>query len=240
MAQGALMRLTTWIPALILVSITAANINKSFATVPFTEDFSFSASNWYDNGPTNPATFVAVGGPGGGSYASATASGFNVADDQPVVVFRGQDELNSSSHAFEGNWLTSGINHFSAFVKHDGPISLPFFVRFATPSNFPGTAAEDGTLVPPNTWTQLSYDIVPSNIDVSLFPEGPPSFFNSTFSNLGHIQIGYSVPAGFGADANSYAFGVDKISISSVPEPASYLVALGGLATGLLWRRRAS
>jgi MYXO-CTERM domain-containing protein len=204
--------------------------------VPFTEDFASTSSNWYDSGPTNPAAFVASGGPDGGSYASVTASGFGVADNDPVVVFRGQDELNSSGHAFEGNWISSGINLFSAYVRHDAPISLPYFVRFATPSNFPGTAAEDGTLVPPNTWTQLSYAITPSNINVILFPEGPPSFYNSTFSNVGHIQIGYSVPTGFGANANSYTFGVDKISI--LPEPASWLLGLVGVAAGSFRRRR--
>ena len=83
----------------------------------------------------------------------------------------------------------------------------------------------------------MSFDIVPASINVSLFPEGPPSFFGRTFSNIGHIQIGYTVPAGFGADPNTYTFGLDQPSISEVPEPTGWLLAIGFAATGLGWRR---
>jgi len=209
---------------------------QAIATVPFIESFTSSASNWADGPGTNFVGFVASGGPDGSSYVSTSATAFNLADDAAVVLFRGQDEFNSSAHAFEGNWITSGINKFSVYVRHDAPVSLQYFVRFATPSNFPGTAAEKTTSVNPNVWTQLTFDIVPSNINVELFPEGPPSFYNSTFSNVGHIQVGYSVPVGFGANSNSYTFGMDQVSID-VPEPASWLLVIGA-AAGTIWRRR--
>jgi hypothetical protein len=225
------------IPALIVPLAVQTLSHHVFATSPFTEDFASSASNWADGSGANLANYVASGGPDGSSYASSTATGLNAADGVRMVVFRGQDEFNSSSHAFEGNWLATGINHFRAYVRHNAPVSLPFFVRFATPSNSPGTGAEDGSLVPPNTWTQMSFDILPASINVTLFPEGPPSVFGGTFSNIGHIQIGYTVPAGFGADPNTYTFGLDQLSISAVPEPAGWLLAIGCLATGVVRRR---
>lgn len=228
-----------------LMAVFAHSITKqAAATVPFTENFTGSVSNWTDGSGANLATFLPSGGPDGSSHASSNATAFNVADNAAVVLFRGQDEFNSSGHAFEGDWLGTGINHFSAYVRHNAPVSLDFFIRFATPSNFPGTAADRGILIPPNTWTQLSYDILASNINSPsnpggyLFPEGPSSFFNSTFSNVGHIQIGYSVPAGFGADPNSYTFGLDQPSI--VPEPASWFLMIGFVATALLRRRCAA
>jgi hypothetical protein len=221
----------------VIVVIVCSQPLPANATVPFTEDFVSSVANWADGPGTNLANYVASGGPDGSSYASSTATGLNAADGVRMVVFRGQDEFNSSNHAFEGNWLATGINRFSASVWHNAPVSLPFFVRFATPSNFPGTGAEDGSLVPPNTWIQMSFDIVPASINVTLFPEGPPSFFGGTFSNVGHIQIGYTVPAGFGADPNTYTFGLDQPSISAVPEPAGWLLAISCLATGVVRRR---
>jgi hypothetical protein len=219
----------------ILAIMAAAFCHPARATVPFTEDFASGVSNWGDGSGVSLATFVANGGPDGSAFASSTATAFNFADDNPVVVFRGQHAFNSSSHAFEGDWLGSGINQFSAYVWHDAPVALDFFVRFATASNFPGTAADDGTQVSPHTWTKLSYDISPSN--PFLFPEGPPSFFDATFTSVGNIQIGFSVPVGFGADSNTYTFGLDQPSIASVPEPASWLLAIS-FATGLFLRHR--
>ena len=84
----------------------------AIATVPFTEDFVSSVANWADGSGANLATYVASGGPDGSSFASSTATGFNAADGLRMVVFRGQDEFNSSGHAFEGDWLGSGINRF--------------------------------------------------------------------------------------------------------------------------------
>ena len=185
--------------SLALLAAVAGTLSQSaFATVPYTENFTSDAANWRDGAGAAAATWVASGGPDGSSYITSTASAFFLEDDDPVVVFRGQDGFNSSADAFVGNWITSGINQFSTWVRHDAPVSLDFFVRFATPGNFPGTAADKGVLIAPNTWTKLSYEIAPSHINEYLFPEGPPSFYNSTFSNVGNIQVGYSVPAGFG------------------------------------------
>jgi hypothetical protein len=226
--------------SLALLAIAAGTFaSPTFAvTVPFTENFTSDAANWRD-GAGAAATWVASGGPDGSSYITSTASAFFLDDNDPVVLFRGQVGFNSSGDAFVGNWISTGVNQFSVWVRHNAPVSLDFFVRFATSGNFPGTAADKGALIAPNTWTKLSYEISPSHINEYLFPEGPPSFYNSTFSSLGNIQIGYSVPAGFGLDTNSYTFALDQPSIPT-PEPGSMFLAMSFAAIAFMRRRRAA
>ena len=224
--------------SLALLAVVAGTISQSaFAIVPYTENFTTDAANWRDGAGAAAATWVASGGPDGSSYIASTASAFFLDEGDPVVVFRGQDGFNSSADAFVGNWLGSGLNQFSTWVRHDAPVALDFFVRFATPGNFPGTAADKSALIAPNTWTKLSYEIAPAHINEYLFPEGPPSFFGSTFSNVGNIQVGYSVPAGFGLINSSFNYALDQPSIQT-PEPASVLLAMSFAAIAFMRRRR--
>src|SRR5687767_4199334 len=73
--------------------------------VPFTENFSSDAANWYDSGATAPVDWLAAGGPDGSSHVSTT---FNFVDQTPglpfpnnaVNLFRAQDEFDSSGGAF--------------------------------------------------------------------------------------------------------------------------------------------
>ena len=71
---------------------------------------------------------------------------------------------------------------------------------------------------------------------MTLFPEGPPSFYDSVFTNLGHVQIGYEVPARYGHSAHMITFGLDKVSINT-PEPTGCVLALGFGSLGLIRRR---
>lgn len=213
------------------------------ATSPYTENFTNDAANW-KNVSNVLADYMPSGGPDGSSHISTTATAYLLPDRNPLIVFRGQDNFGSSNHAFEGNWLSSGIVEFSDYVWHNAPISLPFWVRFANPTgSFSAVGGDNFTDVPPNTWTKLTYKIAPSEINVTLFPEGPPSsglsIFNSTFSNVGRIQIGYWVPVGFGSDVNTYTFRLDQPSIA-VPEPTCGLLLASGTLIGLLYRRRSA
>ena len=115
-----------------LATVAGALSQSAFATVPYTEQFTTDAANWRDGAGAASANWVSTGGPDGSSYIASTASAFFLEDDDPVVVFRGQDAYNSSADAFVGNWITSGINQFSVWVRHDAPVSLDFFVRFAS------------------------------------------------------------------------------------------------------------
>ncbi|HEX4414900.1 MAG TPA: hypothetical protein VH107_14795 [Lacipirellulaceae bacterium] len=224
----------------VCVSLAASLINSltslAATTVPFTENFTSSVSNWADATGGALATFVPSGGPDGSSYATSTFNVSGSADDDGIIVFRAQDEFNSSNHAFEGNWLAGGINHFSAYVLNTSPVPIQFFARFSTASNFPGVAADNITIAQPNAWTLLSFDINPSAINVTLFPEGVSSLYNSVFTNVGHVQIGFDVPAGYGGMNSTLTFGLDKVAINT-PEPTTEVLALGGLGFGFFRRR---
>ncbi len=227
-----------WAVLISFVTLVGAIAPLARATAPYTENFTNDVANWANGAGNGLVTYVPSGGPDGSSYASTTASPAGSPDGNRFILFRGQDNFNSSNHAFEGNWLSSGIVEFSDYVWHNAPVSLPFWVRFANPTgSFSAVGGDNFTNVPPNTWTKLSYKIAASEINVTLFPEGPPSVFNSTFTNIGRVQIGYTVPAGFGADTNTYTFGLDQPSIA-IPEPASALLLAGGALLGLLVRRR--
>ncbi len=246
------MKLTALISGLFATVVAMLVSVSANATVPFTEDFTTTA-NWSIS--TNTAdplvapTFNSSGGPDNSSYISRTAPTLNSSGAiVRSILFRAQDEYDSnngsSNGQFEGNWIADGINRFSMFVRHSAPDPLSYFVRFATPSNSPAVSGEGFFSVQPNTWTKLSIDILTSNIKTSvadldhqLTVEGPPAFFNSTFSNVGHIQVGVSLPANSGA-AGPFVFDLDKASIGVVPEPATCLLTMAGAVFMMASRRR--
>jgi hypothetical protein len=213
---------------LFLVSAPAAS---HAATVPFTEDFTTTVSNWADNSAMNLLNHVASGGPDGGSYASASTALAGTS----MVLFRAQDEFNSSGHALEGSWVAHGVAEFSAFVRHNVPVPLNYFARFSGPGNFPGGTAVKFAPVLPGAWTQLKFIINPGNPEFVTF-EG--SSFNTVFSNVGHVQLGVNVPAALAGNATPYTFDIDKASIAGqVPEPSGLLTSvIAGI--GLMLRPR--
>jgi hypothetical protein len=196
------------------------------AVVPFTEEFTSNVANWADNTAMNLLNHVASGGPDAEAYASMNRSLMGLGGTSSVL-FRAQDEFNSSGHAFEGNWIAQGVVRFSAFVRHNAPQPLSYFARFASPANFPGGTAVKFAPVLPNTWTQLTFDIRADNPEFVTF-EG--SNFNTVFSNIGHVQLGVSAPAALNEDPTAFTFDIDKASIAEVPEPAT---ALGGIIASL-------
>jgi hypothetical protein len=206
------------------------------AVVPFTEDFTAGPSNWADNTALSLLTHVATGGPDGGTYASAGKS-FTGLGGQSVVLFRAQDEFNSSNHAFEGNWVTQGVGRFSALVRHNAPLPLSYFARFSGPGNSPGGTAVKFAPVAPNAWTQLSFDIRANNPEFVTFEN---SDFKTVFSNVGHVQLGVSAPASLTADATVFTFDIDKASIAMVvPEPTTLMAMIIAGAALFCGRRRA-
>jgi|CXWL01.1.fsa_nt_gi hypothetical protein len=195
----------------------------------FTEDFNSSSSAWRDSAGTQDLAWVSSGGAGGGAFSSTTFNFASSGANATPVLFRGQDEFNSSGGAFVGDWVAGGVDGFSAFVRHDAPTALNFFARFAGPANFPGAASVFMIPVAPNTWTQLNLALP----DAGMTFEGPFTY-SQVFSNIGHVQIGVSAQGLAGLDQTIH-FGLDQISI--VPEPAT-LMLLGGGALVVL--RRAS
>ena len=198
------------------------------AAVPFTEDFTTGAANWGDNSGVSLLTHTAAGGPDGGAYASTSKSLENLGG-QSAVLFRAQDEFNSSGHALEGNWVAQNVGQFSTYVRHNAPQPLSYFTRFSGPGNFPGGTAVKFVPVLPNTWTLLTFDIRANNPEFVTF-EG--SSFNTVFSNVGHVQVGVSVPAALNTNTTAFTFDIDKASIiQAVPEPTTFAIGfLAGLA----------
>lgn len=197
---------------------------------PFTEDFSASSANWRQSNVLDQALWSAAGGPDGGAFASAEFNFLNSAASDTPALFRAQDEVNSSGNAFVGNWITAGVTEFRAMLRHDAGVPLVFFTRFASPVNFPAAARVNFTPVPSGVWTLVSFPI-----DGALVYEGGPSNFLSVFSNVGHVQVGVSVPGALAGVDQSVTFDIDKAMIT--PEPSALaIVAVGALA--LVRRRR--
>lgn len=210
----------------IAASVVTASVASTFAaTVPYTESFGADASNWRNSAGAANATYVSAGGSDGGGFVQQAFSfgGFNVGDT-PVMV-RGQSNFGSSGNNFFGNWLTEGVTEFHAYVRHDAPVPINFFARFAR-NPAPGAVAVAFAPVLPNTWTEITIGIDPANPQFVSF-EG--SDFGFVFSDIQRLQLGVSVPAGLPSTA-SYNFDFDQISIT--PEPSSLvLLLLGAIAT---------
>jgi hypothetical protein len=210
----------------------------SALTVPFTEDFTTHVAGW-ENATNNPLSFVASGGSDGGSYASGTFNYFNFVGPfgSGPVTFRGQDEDNASGLAFVGDWIAGGVQTVSIWVRQNTTETLGYFLRIATSANFPGAVINSTTLVAPNTWTQVSFDIDPN----SPLCTGEGVTCAQALANVAHLQFGTTAPAALTGLDQVFTLDIDKITISSVPEPTTMLLLAGGLA-GLVWqsRRRAA
>ncbi len=126
------------------------------ATVPFTETFNAGSANWFDSPGTTPLAWNVFGGPDGSPFASTPFNFVNSAANDTPVLFRAQDEFASSGGAFVGDWVTGGVTVFNASVRQNSGVPLNFFVRFASPNNFPGADNVFPISVPSGTWTSLS------------------------------------------------------------------------------------
>ena len=204
--------------ALVLALAVAAPAGA--VTVPFTEDFVSNASNWL-NATSGALTFNATGGPDGGSYVSTTLGSLS---GNGTIQFRANDSANASGDAFVGNWI-GNVSVLSARVYHDAPVALSFFFRFS------GAGAMVGFVPPvqPNTWTTISIAIDPGN----LTPAG--GTYATVMSNVLNLQIGVSAPVEY--ESVPFTYGLDKVSISAVPEPMTGILLGGGLVA-MAWPSR--
>lgn len=200
------------------------------AVVPFTESFDTNDAGWLNNTSGTP-TYSATGGPGGAAFISESHNFVGNVNNDTIVLFRGNSSNNASGDAFVGDWITDGVSSFSFDLRHNFSAPVTLFARFASPAGFPGGVAVAFAPVTPNTWTNVSFDISPSNPAFVSF-EG--SNFNTVFSNIGIVQVGVFVTPGVaGVDQNA---DFDLTNVSIVPEPTSLaLIGLGGL---MMLRRR--
>lgn len=214
----------------VLMSVVICSSSFAGAVASFTEDFATNSAGWRDSAGLQDLGWSSTGSSDGGSFATTSFNFAQSASNATPVLFRAQDEFNSSNGAFAGDWVATGIDEFSAFVYHDAPNALNFFVRFSGPGNFPGAASVFMIPVQPGTWTQLTLALP----DPAMTFEGPFTY-SQVFSNIGHVQIGVSAQGVAGLD-QSIQFGLDKVSI--VPEPASlFLLGAGALLAGRRMKR---
>ena len=219
-------RTATRIAVCFLVTLVGSSFSAAGPTVPFTETFAQNSSNWYNGPGVAPLDWSASGGPEGSAYATTTINFAGFQANAPAVLFRGQDEFNSSSGAFVGDWVTAGVTGFNASVRHNAGAPVNFFVRFASPTNSPGAANVFFIPVPSGNWTSLAAALPNPN----LIFEGPFTY-GQVFGNIGHVQLGVSVPQGLAGVDAPFSFDIDNIGI--VPEPTSLaLLAIGVCAIG--------
>lgn len=196
----------------------------------FTEEFA-DAANWLTGGFT-ALTEVASGGPDGSSYVSLDAAFNNIGQG---TIFRGHSGFNASGGAFAGNWIDQEYLELSAVVRHNAPLPLNYFVRLSGPNNFPAAGVVSFAPVLPNTWTEITFNVLSNSPQIVTF-EG--SDYNTVFSNIGNVQLAVSVPDGFDMNLATFTFDLDQVSIATVPEPMSLMLAVGGLVAVCGLRRR--
>lgn len=214
-------------PLAFAMAVSIVSPTASAGELAFTETFDTGNANWANSASDAFVTHVPTGGVGDSGYVS-TVRTFAEIENGTSVTFRGQDEFNSSGGAFEGNWIDLGYTGVSYAVRHNAPVPVSFSARVSRPDNFPGaTAVIFGPPVLPNTWTTLDFDFSRGSPSIVTF-EG--SNYDTVFSNVGHVQVTVSVPAGFEMSQAPVTFDLDNVSVST-PEPTSLvLLSLFGLA----------
>lgn len=218
--------------ALVVAAQTAVS---SAALVPFTENFTANSANWRMADQVTPMAWSPAGGPGGSSFASGNYSFANNLAGTDQSILRGHNSFGASGGAFVGNWLTDGVTGFSFWFRHDAPVPVQVFSRYAKPFSA-GAVSFDPAPIQPNTWTKLTFSLAFGSPTLVL--EGFPNLatYNNVFSDVQDLQIGIRTPAGIAQTAPSYRFDIDQVSI--LPEPASAVLCGAAFVALVLGRRR--
>ena len=230
-----------------LLALVCASSALQALTLPYTEDFDTGIANWRTNSTSTFMTPVLSGGPDGSSYALSTYN-FQSYNYNPssmtgnvVVLHRGtynaDPALSASGHNFAGNWIDGGVGEFRFTVRHNAPMPLSYYTRFAKPPFAPNANAGASAIqlgeVQPGVWTEVVFAIAPDNPEFVSFQN---LSFAQIFSGIGSLQIGVDVPQNLAGVNQLITFEIDKISIG-VPEPSTFAMSFLGLA-GVMVRRK--
>jgi hypothetical protein len=227
------------IPTLALFITVATSAAGVHAAPPFAEDFTGGTANWRFSTAID-LTAVGSGGPDSSPYVSRTFSFSSLTNPNATsaIIFRAQDEFNSSGVAYAGNWPALGVDEVSVYVRHSAPEPLVYNARFANPANFPG-ASYFSAPVPANVWTQLTFDVTPSSPQLADPTYEGTNSYAAVMSNIGHMQFGVNIPQSLVGSTTAYTFDLDAVRVNVVPEPATAgLLAVAGGALALVVRRR--
>lgn len=219
------------IAAVVAVSQSFACV-ASAAITDFYENFAGGAQNWRNANGASVLAWSANGGPDDGAFvtsvfnlSSTTVGGF------PPTVIRAQQGYGSSGGVYAGDWIAAGVTGVSFMFRHNLGEAVSVTGRFATPVNTPGASTVSTLLVNPNTWTLVSFDLREGSSDIVSLGGGT---YAQIFSNIGNMQIGFTVPAALAGQNVIGSF--DLTNFAVVPTPG--VAALLGLAGVLLRRRR--
>lgn len=197
-----------------LVSAASAGVSA------FTETFDNGNANWLD-GSQNPATWEAGSLTTTADVASAGTFG--------LLLFRAQDNADSSGDAFVGDYVANQINRISFDIRHDADRDLLFIVRFATSNNSPAFVIFSDVSVAANEWTNVSFDISPDN-PLLTFAGGS---YATVAPIVGNVQVLVDRVDGLTTPLVTN-FDLDNVRIVPAPGAAAVL-AMGGLVAA---RRR--
>ena len=212
---------------LAIVFYIAFAANSHALNNPYTETFATNNANWL-TGTSTSAPWFSSGGVGNSGYIGTTGTistnGFG------PIVFRGNATSDASGDAFVGNWLAGGVTLFTAFVRHDAPVSLNFYIRFDAGS---GAGASSNPIeVSTGVWTELNIPIVNSLGTNGVFQSygAAGTNFGLIFSNIQNVQIALASTQDPTTIDQTYNIGLDNVSV--VPEPNT--VGLLGLGAAFL------
>lgn len=219
------------VPTLVVGLLVASQAQA--IVIPFTEEFTTNAADWRDANGMVDLTWVASGGPDGGSYASTTFNFVSSLSTDTPALFRAHDEYGaagSSGGAFIGNWVTAPVMTAGVWVRHNAGVPVSFFFRYASPANFPAAVSVLSPPVPSGQWTFLTVPIP----DPGFIFEGPFTY-PMVFSNIGHLQIGVLVGNDLAGVNQTFTFDIDRVTITNAPGiPAVSTAGMVVLAGGTL------
>ena len=236
-------RLLGTLPGFLALACLVAAAPASAQTVPFTEDFDVDVAGWTDN-PGFLLFFESSAGPDGSSSAYGEFDFTDFVEPFPgagPIVLRAHDENMASGGHFEGDWGAAGVAELRVWVRHDAPVDMAWILRIANTFNFPAAAFDAvDPVVPPNTWTQLVFEVDADSPYCTPESTNPAFSCGNALANVAHVQLGTDAPAVLIDDGVLVRFDVDQVSLVPVPEPgqaAMWLAGLGGLALLARWRR---
>jgi len=226
--------------ALVTAAFTAGVLTfgaaSSYAvSIGLTDMFAIDEQNWFAGGlappfniPPVPPDQKPTGGPGGAGdgFLQITALG-GVGSGSRLVA------INNSQWA--GNYLAAGVNAIAMDLQNQGSTDLTIRLLFENPVLGPPTdeaVTAFGAVLPAHSaWMHFLFPVGPG----ALVPQGP-SNINALLANVTLLRIIHSASPDE-ADTVIGQLGVDNITATAVPEPATLVLTISGIGAAA-WRRR--